>query len=212
MNFFGHATVASWSRPDRPFVLGSMLPDFAGMIRQRPPEPTDPAVSAGIAFHHRTDDVFHRSHTFGSLERAARGELRDRGLARGASLAVAHVGIELILDDILGRDSEAADAFVGALGEGLTNRSQELLRWQTPGAPTHYRELLRALHERAAVHRPGSAEHLAWRVERALSGRPRLALRPGDREIVRDWAKSALPGVEVATPELVSELRRGLRL
>jgi hypothetical protein len=58
MNFFGHALVAAHKTPDPPFVLGSMLPDFAAMLRLRLPAMRDELMRDGVAFHHATDRAF----------------------------------------------------------------------------------------------------------------------------------------------------------
>ena len=52
MNFFGHALIAERREATRgpvraEFVLGSMLPDFASMLRVRPPQATQD-ISVGI--------------------------------------------------------------------------------------------------------------------------------------------------------------------
>ena len=67
MNFFGHAVVATWHATEPRFVLGAMLPDFAAMIRARPPAARDPELARGIALHHATDEVFHDAPTFREL-------------------------------------------------------------------------------------------------------------------------------------------------
>ena len=67
MNFFGHACVASWERSDPAYVLGAMLPDFAGMIRGRIAEIERPDLRAGIELHRRTDAIFHRMDGFAEL-------------------------------------------------------------------------------------------------------------------------------------------------
>ena len=69
MNFFGHALVAERDEATRgavraEFVLGSMLPDFASMLRLRPPRATSATLEAGLRFHHRTDAAFHGSRSF----------------------------------------------------------------------------------------------------------------------------------------------------
>ena len=69
MNFFGHALLAQRNEAARgsiraEFVLGSMLPDFASMLRLRPPGAAADALQAGMRFHHQTDDAFHGSRSF----------------------------------------------------------------------------------------------------------------------------------------------------
>ena len=101
MNFFGHALLAQRHkeasgeldalgavRPE--FVLGAMLPDFASMLRTRPPEATLDSVRAGLTFHHRTDDAFHGCRSFlefsqqaatflGSCDAHGRGDAAEQG-------------------------------------------------------------------------------------------------------------------------------------
>ena len=106
MNFFGHAVIASRSDAARgsvraEFVLGSMLPDFASMLRMRPPRVTSRALEEGLRHHHATDDAFHGSESFLEFSRHASIFLGARGLSRGSARAVAHVGVELIVDGAL---------------------------------------------------------------------------------------------------------------
>src|SRR5215467_16252125 len=115
MNFFGHAAVAAWQSPDRAFVLGSMLPDFATMIAAHPPAAAHAQMDAGIRFHHRTDEVFHRSLAFRELAGAAFAWLVARGARRASARAVAHVGVELALEGPLSRSATARDAYLAAL-------------------------------------------------------------------------------------------------
>ena len=60
-----------------------MLPDFAGMIRARPPVADHTELAEGIAFHHATDHAFHDSATFRALTAQANAELSAGGLRRG---------------------------------------------------------------------------------------------------------------------------------
>jgi len=50
MNFFGHTVLAVRRGGDPSFVLGAMLPDFATMIRARPPRPEHTGIGAGMQF------------------------------------------------------------------------------------------------------------------------------------------------------------------
>ena len=122
MNFIGHATVALWQRTDPAFVLGSMLPDFAGMARAKLAPTTassdQQAVVAGIALHHRTDDVFHKSPIFVRLLQETLDELTTLGVARGTARAIGHVGTEMFIDGELLRGPEVAAAYTRALNAG----------------------------------------------------------------------------------------------
>jgi hypothetical protein len=208
MNFFGHAAVASWFADDPYFVLGSMVPDFAGMIRRRPPQTSSGPLKQGVAFHHRTDAAFHESAAFRELERSAHVDLRRRGLERGPARATAHIGVELLIDATLARDPEARSAFSEALDAGLTCQSD--LVWNDAGAASDYRDLLRTLRLRASTFDSGEPALLAWRVERALAGRPRLTLGAGDAQKVAAWATLARGAVEAGLESILRDLRAAL--
>jgi hypothetical protein len=118
MNFFSHAAVARSFSEDPEFVLGAMLPDFVSMLGARLPEVTHVTLARGVRFHHVTDHVFHDLEVFRMLSRDAHAELRERGLGRGASRAVAHVGIEILLDMTLGQSAPAQAAYLSGLEAG----------------------------------------------------------------------------------------------
>src|SRR5258708_1440822 len=108
VNFFGHAAVSSWLDDAGDGVaLGSMLPDFAGMIRARLDDPAPPAteLARGVELHHATDAAFHRMPATLALMRELDDRLLGGGCARGPRRAVAHVGVELLLDGVLVDDS-----------------------------------------------------------------------------------------------------------
>src|SRR5262245_42901710 len=102
MNFFSHAAIARHFSEEAEFVLGAMLPDFASMIDVRLTPVRHPKVEERVRFHHLTDRVFHDLYAFRSLSHETHEALRARGLGRDPSRAVAHVGIEILLDITLG--------------------------------------------------------------------------------------------------------------
>jgi acyl carrier protein phosphodiesterase len=209
VNFFGHAVVATWHAPEPRFVLGAMLPDFAAMIRVRPPEALDPELSRGIALHHATDRVFHDAPTFRDLGAWAFEELRARGLPRGPARAVAHVGVEILLDGVLAADAAARQAYLAALalGRGL---GRAHVRWGRSADEQRFSELVTALDARGVSRAHGTPEVVAFRVERALAGRPRLALATSDGALVTAWAEHAAPVVSARAAQLIAEIRLGL--
>jgi hypothetical protein len=210
MNFFGHAAVACWRSRAPAFVLGSMLPDFAAMIRARPPASSHDEIRDGIGFHHRTDDAFHQAPSFVSLSRAARDELARRGLGRGSARAVAHVGVEILIDAALARDDIARDAYLAALGVAREGALGGEVGWRDVAERTRFAHLREALIGRGVAADDASPELVALRVQRTLQGRPRLALAAGDETKVRDWASRARTLVEAQIEQLLAELEAGL--
>ena len=212
MNFFGHAAVASWQSPDVGFVLGAMLPDFATMIRARIPGTQHERLLAGIRFHHQTDDVFHDTSTFRALTRWALSDLLERGMRRGSARAVAHVGVEILLDKSLAHDDGARRAYRQALEKSAPHALGSELDWQPAEAEARFERLRTTLESRGVAADDASPELLAFRLERALAGRPRLALDPPAQRIARDWAEHAGERVSRSSATLLGELRSGLGL
>src|SRR6185503_17388999 len=82
-------------------VLGAMLPDFATMSGARLAESTDAAIAHGVDLHHKTDAAFHHLPPVLALMRELDHKLDAGGCARGPRRAVAHIGVELLLDGVL---------------------------------------------------------------------------------------------------------------
>ena len=121
MNFFGHAVVAGWTDNRAGHLLGSMLPDFATMVRVPLVAVRDPDMRRGIDLHHRTDDAFHRTPSFLALCAYALNELTAAGVRRGTALEV----------EVNGRLQRQDD------GQAFTKLHGRLMVW---GAPRDYAE------------------------------------------------------------------------
>lgn len=209
MNFFGHAAVATDFTLDPAFILGSMLPDFCSMLATRPPAVRDQRLAAGVRFHHATDLVFHELEAFQRLSRAAHQELLARGLGRGSARAVAHIGVELLIDDVLAERKVVRSAYVSALEIGRDHEVTRALGFEEP-ARHHFEILVERLLERGVVpHVPAS--HIAERLRRALASRPRLAFSAQDSFRVEEWIVQARPDVVASVPALTDALLGELR-
>lgn len=218
MNFIGHAAVALWTDPsslalprerfDLPtFILGAMLPDLVGMAGLRLPRELPPGpLAEGIAHHHATDAVFHSEPTFVTLTQSTLDLLSGRGVPRGPARAVAHVGVEMLLDGELLAQAEVVSAYELAVSElpgvrSLFTSVDERERWlhlerrlTAHGTPYDYR----------------NTDAVLARLIRIFQGRKRLAIDGQSERIVR----SALPDLQrhvvVQTPHLLASLRRNL--
>lgn len=198
MNFIGHATVALTRGDDPRFVLGSMLPDFAGMVRTRLVRTGVGPLAEGVALHHLTDDAFHGEPAFTALLQDTLDELCARGVSRGTARAVAHVGTEMLIDGELVRAGAIASAYLEALRAGEQLRE---LFVDAEGAQRF--ELLRA---RLLAFGPPydyrDPEAVTFRLEQALRTRPRLAIAPTDRPLVR----AMLPTLQARVVEVLPAL------
>lgn len=216
MNFFGHAALAAshFSDLDPPFdatrlptvCVGAMLPDFIGMLRLGRPTIRDAALATGVAFHHGTDHVFHDLASFHQLSRQAFAWLSDRNLPRGPARAVAHIGIEILLDEVLAANASARDAYRAALGVQLP----QLLAFENQRDAERLAALQDALLTRAATQLEPTPGLVAERIARALAGRPRLATDQAGQALLADWVTVARPLVAAEAPEVFATLRARL--
>lgn len=217
MNFFGHAILAAAHRQAQSFVVGAMLPDLVSMAGSRRVPACPEPMSAGIAFHYLTDELFHGAPAFRGLEREAALELASRGLRRGSARAVAHVGTELLIDAVLGRDDGSMRSYLGAVAWARSPAALAPLVWTSQGDAARLTRVMLALAERGAAVADARPAIVAARVGRVLQHRPRLALSDGDLALVETWVARASGRVEDATGTLLRELtlefqRRGVAL
>lgn len=214
MNFFGHSALAtSHFGQDLPIpsahalaklCAGAMLPDFVGMLRLGRPTPRDAVLASGVAFHHRSDEAFHDLPPFLRLSRSAFAWLSERGMPRGPARAVAHMGIEILLDEPLAEDAAAREGYQAALALPLG----DLLDFAAPEDAEHLAELQRALLARAATARDPAPALVAARIRRSLAGRPRLATDDAGQALLGEWVAHARPFVAAEAPEIFATLRR----
>lgn len=216
MNFFGHALIAQRDEATRgpirtEFVLGAMLPDFASMLRARPPTVTLDALSAGLSFHHRTDDAFHGSQSFLEFSHQASRFLSDRGVPRGTARAVAHVGVELLLDAACAGENAANEAYLSALAAALTERVRGYIQWQSSDAGERFQHLCHSLRQRGPVQEHPASELVAERLRNILADRPRLAMDDHGLSVVREWVSIARSKITSGAPQLLREVEQRLQ-
>lgn len=204
MNFFGHAAIAGRFESDPVFALGSMLPDFCGMLGFRAPARVPGRLGAGVRFHHVTDHAFHDLAEFQRLSSAASADLSARSVRRGTARAVAHVGVELLLDAELAESGDARALYLAALGAA---RDPKLLGGSTFSDEERERlgRLTRTLEDRGVAKRPPN-QSVVERLERALASRPRLAIAGEDVLRVSEWVELFRARVVASAPTLVREL------
>ncbi len=205
MNYFGHAAVASWSAPSEPGVmLGAMLPDFCGMCGARIAAADEATVAGGIALHHATDAAFHRLPAVTGLMRELDEELQRTGCARGPRRAVAHIGVELLLDGVLVDEPGYRAAYLAGLAH------QPALRWRDPEGGPRFAALLDRLRDRGVPDDLRRPEAITARVHRVLAHRPLLAPSPGELGGIRDALAAVQPRIAVAAETIVRALRAAL--
>jgi acyl carrier protein phosphodiesterase len=209
VNFIGHAAVALWQRADPGFVLGSMLPDFAGMAGQRMAPAgaeTDPSLAEGVRLHHRTDEVFHAAPQFVALQQHTLDALTELGIPRGTSRAVGHIGVEMLIDGELLADRSLAEAYMRALASEVALDEM----FPNPEALAKLTRLLTRLAEHGVPYDYGDPDAVLWRLQLVLARRPRLAIADEFAPHVRQLLPSLQRAVRAALPALLSSVRDGL--
>lgn len=189
------------------FVVGSMLPDFASMLRAKVPTSESREVTEGIAFHHATDEAFHGAPSFLEASSASFAWLTDASMDRGSARAIAHVGVEILLDRTLAGEGERRAGYMASLAH---DDAFDATRW---GQPEH---AARAVELRAALLRHGVDIHdcpeavIAERLFRILARRPRLAFPKEELPKVEAWVAHMGPKVRALAPAIVAEVRAGI--
>jgi hypothetical protein len=201
VNFFGHAAVASWTEEAAPVVLGAMLPDFETMIGARVEEAEEAEVARGVALHHATDAAFHTLAVVTGLMRELDARLLDGGCARGPRRAVAHIGVELLLDGVLADDDGYRAAYLRGLGHAPR------LRWRGPNGAPRFAALLERLRARGVPHDLRSPDATTTRLGHILAHRPRLAPSADDLRAIRAALVAFQPRITVAADTVVRALR-----
>ncbi|HTA93490.1 MAG TPA: hypothetical protein VK745_28120 [Polyangiaceae bacterium] len=217
MNFFGHAVIARRKEATHgavraEFVLGAMLPDFASILRVRPPRVAGDALVEGVHFHHATDDAFHGARSFLEFSHQASSFLLAHGLSRGSARAVAHVGVELVLDGALAHERAANEAYLSAVDAALTISVASHIKWETDEQEARFQQLCHNLRSRGAARSDASPELVAERLRNILAHRPRLALDDAGQSVVRDWVGTARPLIVARAPLLVFEVEQRLEI
>lgn len=213
MNFFGHAALAARHFSDTSprstevdlakLCAGAMLPDFVGMLSLSRPSVADPALAQGVAFHHRTDEAFHELEAFQRLSRAACSWLGQHDLPRGPARAAAHVGIEMLLDEVYAEEAAARAAYCAALSVPLG----ALLSFQRPMDLERLDALRATLLERSATARDLPPALVAERIRRSLAGRPRLATDDRGQAVLSRWIALTRPLVAAEAAQVFAALR-----
>jgi hypothetical protein len=116
----------------------------------------------------------------------------------------------MLLDGVLAGDRIGVEGYLAALAHGNTGGYGAYIEWTDPDATARYDVLVNVLLSRGIAAGAGDPAAVALRVARALSSRPRIALRDADADIVRNWAERAAPRIASAAEVLVSELLTGL--
>jgi len=204
VNFFGHAAVASWSTTTPGAVLGAMLPDLATMSGGRIQSTDDAEVAAGIAFHHKTDAAFHQLPVVLGLMRELDGALSERRCARGPRRAVAHIGVELLLDGVLTAEPPYRTAYLDALAH------EPALVWRDADEAARFALVLDRLRTRGVPEDLKRPDAITTRLSRILAHRPLLAPSPDDLRAIEGALVAFQPRLDVAAGTVMRAMRAAL--
>ncbi len=206
MNLGSHIAVAEILYPESPAIwLGAALPDLASIGRFRLLGTTnDPAILAGLALHHQTDDLFHRSLWFTQRQRRLSHALTAAGLGRGPTRAIAHVGPELLLDGALLNKSQLHQQIDSAFAQISALESQ--LGSLAPGEQAPFLSHLREVAAWGAPLDYHDPQVVAHRLQRILLRRPRLAFDPTSIDLVATKLASENKGITTTSVGFVQRI------
>ena len=180
-----------------------MLPDFATMSGARIANdaPHEPEIGRGIDIHHATDKAFHQAPVVTGLMRDLDTLLDERGCARGPRRAVAHIGVELLLDGVLVDEPEYRTAYTRAIAHDGTPI------WREPDDPARFAMLISRLRAYGVPDDLRDPAKITHRLARMLAHRPLLAPSPSDLTAIRDALHVYKSRVDVAAETVLRMLR-----
>lgn len=212
MNFYSHLAIASLFTEDIAVAFGAMLPDFASMLGVRQPPTTDAGIKRGCELHHETDRLFHEHPLFREACLAETAVLRLRGFASGTARAVAHVGLEIFLDDALWEDGPARVLYAEVLASATPRTLCRSIEWKSPDQVQGFEQLRQRLLLSCSRTVPSAPPPLSERIFRALLRRPKLAVRADERVELDTWTAEApqrsSPIWPIVSEAVVSGLKR----
>lgn len=201
VNYFGHAAVASWRSSAPGVLLGSMIPDFSTMSGARVASTEDADVAAGIDLHHATDAAFHVLPVVTGLMRELDDALARRNCARGPRRAVAHIGIELMLDGVLLDELGYREAYERGLAH------ETAIEWREPGDDARFAALIARLRAYGIPDDLKQPESITFRLSRMLAHRPLLAPSQDDLRAIGAGLIELQPRVAVAAETVLRGMR-----
>ena len=181
-----------------------MLPDFSTMSGARVASTSDADVAAGIDLHHATDGAFHVLPAVTGLMRELDEALARRNCARGPRRAVAHIGIELLLDGVLLDDATYRDAYLKGIAYDA------VIEWRDPGDDQRMAKLLERLRAYGVPEDLKTPESIVFRLGRMLAHRPLLAPSADDLRAIGAGLIELQPRVAVAAETVLRGLRAKL--
>ena len=119
--------------------------------------------------------------------------------------AVAHIGVELLLDGVLVDEVVYREAYVAGLAHDPSG-----VRWREPGDDDRFGRLLTRLRAHGVPDDLRRPESIAMRLHRMLAHRPLLAPSPSDLDVIKRSLVAHKPRVEVAADTVVRALRAAL--
>jgi hypothetical protein len=184
--------------------FGAMLPDFSSMCRARVTGTHDDDVASGIELHHATDAAFHQLPAVIGLMRELDERLDRGGCARGPRRAVAHIGVELLLDGILIDEATYREAYLLGL------EYEAILLWRDDGDAERFAGLIARLRSYGVPEDLRRPEAIGFRLARMLANRPLLAPSSSDLSVINMALLEHKPRVEVAADTVIRALRAAL--
>jgi hypothetical protein len=127
--------------------------------------------------------------------------LLERGCARGPRRAVAHIGVELLLDGVLVDDPAYRAVYLAALSH------DDQPTWREPDDPARYGVLINRLRAHGVPDDLRDPASITLRLGRMLHHRPLLAPSPSDLRAIGDALAVYKPRIDVAAETVLRAMR-----
>jgi hypothetical protein len=136
-------------------------------------------------------------------------ELDDRlaelGCARGPRRAVAHIGVELVLDGVLLDDASYRDNYLAGIAADVGG-----VRWRDDAGPVRFAALIDRLRGYGVPDDLRDATSITHRLQRVLGHRPLLAPSHDDLRAIRTALVEIQPRVAISSEAVLRGVRAGL--
>lgn len=183
-----------------------MLPDFASMCGARlAPADSNTGIADGIALHHATDAAFHHLPAVTGLMRDLDARLDELGCARGPRRAVAHIGVELLLDGVLVDDAGYRASYLAGIEADPTG-----VQWRDETGAVRFAALVERLRSYGVPDDLRDATSITHRLQRILAHRPLLAPSADDLHAIRIALVEQQPRVAIASQIVLRGVRANL--
>lgn len=197
---------------DPAIAFGTLLPDFVNLLGLKTPPSRHEGIQVGYDLHHLTDALFHDLPAFRAAYREETALLRQLGFGRGPAAAIAHVGLEFLLDGTISTDKNARSLLRSSLSWATLDCLFCHIDWQCREHADGFEGLRQRLLSLGPPESPLDPCRVAERIVRTLRNRPKLAPGPEGQTLLVDWVLATSERRNGLFPTLFEPVLETLRI